>query len=107
MFPILLTLLICGFILPTYAVPLQTASELSRFYSQPNNSASALNARPTVKCDSRYGVDLDVLDCRNALLQILSGTKLVTLKDRENIAVGDAETLPLPFRIMGSKLLAD
>ena len=107
MFPVFLSLLIGGFSLPTFAVPLQTTSEFSRFPPLTNNSASALNTRPTIKCDSRYGVNLDILDCRNALSQLYSGSKLVTIKNRENVASGDVDTLPLPFRMMGSKLSAD
>ena len=112
MFSIALTLLIGGYSLPTNAVPLQAISEFlgSPTLGSPtliNNSTSALNARPTIKCDARYGTDLDVLDCRNAISQLNPGSRLVPIKDRENVALGDIDTLPLPFRVMGSKLAAD
>ena len=107
MLAVLLSLLIGGFSLPTYAVPLQTTSEFSTFQPLINHSASGLITRQKIKCDSRYGVNLDILDCRNALSQLLSGSTLITIKDREDIARGDVDTLPLPFRMMGSKLSAD
>ena len=106
MLSILLTLLIGGYCLPAYAVPLQTASESLNFSTLINNSASTLNTRYTIKCDKRYGEDLDILDCRNAISQFSSGSKLLPVKDRENVAHGDEDTLPLPFRMMGSKLVA-
>ena len=107
MFSTLLALLIGGSSLPAHAVPLQTTSEFSKFPLLANNSASGLNDRPTIKCDPRYGSDLDVLDCRNAISQFSSGSRLVPIKNRENVARGDEDTLPLPFRMMGSKLAED
>lgn len=60
----------------------------------------------TVQCDDRYGVDLDVLDCRNAISQFNSGPGYFTVGDRQRLPPGDEETLPLPYRLMGSKFFA-
>ena len=60
-----------------------------------------------IRCDARYGTDLDVLDCRNAVSQFSTGSNLLPMKDRVNVGRGDEDTLPLPFRMMGSKLTGE
>ena len=68
-----------------------------------NVSTTSSENVATVQCDTRYGVNLDIQDCRNAISHFNSGSDLLTLANRENIMPGDQDTLPLPFRLMGSK----
>ena len=67
------------------------------------NSTLNLSTRATIQCDQRYGENLDILDCQNAISQFNPGTDLLALADRRAIVPGDEDTLPLPFRLMGSK----
>lgn len=68
-----------------------------------NDSVSALGGRQTLRCDSRYGENLDFLDCRNAISQLKTGSERVVVADRDNISPGDEATIPLPYRLMGSR----
>ena len=87
---------LCRLIIP--ATPLHIPS------SHTGNASTASSANHLhVECDTRYGVNLDIQDCRNAIFQFSSGSNLVGVADREHIMPGDDDTLPLPFRIMGSK----
>lgn len=83
-----------------------------RMSSQPSTSRNATSSqhstpdlpanRLSIRCDSHYGLQLDVLDCWNAIRQIESGDIFITFEPRETMQPGDLK-LPLPFRTMGSK----
>ena len=86
-----------------FAIPSQTPSDLNDIFPAINKSVSALGVRQRLHCDSRYGEDLDVLDCRNAISQMKAGSEQVVVMDRDNIVPGDEATIPLPYRLMGSE----
>ena len=102
MIRILLFLVLSRYIWFTFAIP-QTHSGLNDIFPAINSSVSALGARQRLQCDSRYGENLDVLDCRNAISQMKTGSEQVVVEDRENIVPGDEATIPLPYRLMGSE----
>ena len=86
-----------------FAVPPQNHSAPLDIHPAINDSVSAFGVRQILECDSRYGVNLDILDCRNAIQQLKTGPKRVIVADREDIFPGDDATIPLPYRLMGSK----
>lgn len=85
------------------AVPPQIHSAPIGTLSAINGSISGLGVPQTLRCDSRYGENLDILDCRNALSQLKTGSERVLVEDRDHMTPGDEATLPLPYRLMGSK----
>lgn len=86
-----------------YALTIPARSSHIPFGSTVNASSASPENSPTVECDANYGVNLDIQDCRNAISQFNSGSELLPLADRDHIMPGDRDTLPLPFRMMGSK----
>lgn len=61
--------------------------------------------RLSIRCDSHYGLNLDVLDCWNAIRQIDNSDTFITFEPRETMQPGDFK-LPLPVRTMGSMYCA-
>ena len=100
---VLLYLVLSSYISFIFAIPAQTDSDLVQIIPATNDSVIALENPQILQCDSRYGVHLDILDCRNAISQMKTGTEQVTVEDRDDILPGDDATLPLPYRLMGSK----
>lgn len=86
-----------------HSTPLHIPFRSPYLFPDHGNSTLNLSAKATVQCDQRYGEGLDILDCRNAISQFNSGTDLLAIADRRAIVPGDEETLPLPYRVMGSK----
>ena len=103
MIRILVFLVLSRHIYFTFAIPPQTHSDLNDLFPSINNSVSALGAHQRLQCDSRYGENLDILDCRNAITQMKTGSEQVVVAHREDILPGDEATIPLPYRLMGSE----
>ena len=103
MIPVLLILLLSRYMTFALAVPAQTFSDLDDVLAAINGSVPTLNAHQELQCDSRYGENLDILDCRNALSQLRSGSERLNVVDRDGIVPGEEATIPLPYRLMGSK----
>ena len=103
MIPVLLVLLLSRDINFALAVPAQTLPDFNDVLAAINGSAPALSAQQELQCDSRYGENLDILDCRNAISQLKTGSERLNVVDRDDIAPGEEATIPLPYRLMGSK----
>ena len=87
-----------------HSTPLHIPFRSPDLFPEQQNFTLHLSAKATIQCDQRYGENLDILDCQNAISHFNPGTDLLAVADRRAIVPGDEDTLPLPFRLMGSKL---
>ena len=87
-----------------HSTPMHVPFRSPDIFPDHQNSTLHLSTKATIQCDQRYGEDLDIFDCQNAISQFNDGTDLLAVADRRAIVTGDQDTLPLPFRVMGSKL---
>lgn len=83
--------------------PLHNLDSSLTLSSASNASEGFAARRPIVQCDTAYGENLNVLDCRNAIFHINRGDQPRTVLSRDDREPGDDDSLPLPFRLMGSK----
>lgn len=98
-------LVLRSFNMIVHSTPLHIPFRSPDIFPDHQNSTLHLSTKATIQCDQRYGEDLDILDCRNAISQFNAGADLLVVADRRAIVTGDEDTLPLPFRLMGSKFL--
>ena len=93
-----------GFFVPSVlANPLSIPDGSSIVTPTLNASTSPPSNHPIIECHEELGTRLDIQDCMNAISQIGSGNILLKVADRTTVTPGGKNTMPLPFRQMGSK----